>query len=63
MKHRIISLLLTITFILIALFSQGCIEGGDKHYHEWKPTEAEKKEIIEEATKKMIEQQEKKLEK
>jgi len=57
MKNRIMNLLLTTTFIFIAFFSQSCIEGGDKHYFEWEPTEAEKKEIIEKATEKMIEQQ------
>ena len=63
MKHRIINFLLTITFILIALFSQSCIQGGDKQYYKWEPTEAEKKEIIERTAEKMAEQQEKALQK
>ncbi|MHC4604324.1 MAG: hypothetical protein ACYS6W_13445 [Planctomycetota bacterium] len=61
MKHRIMCLLLTITFIFIALFSQSCIQGGDKQYYKWEPTEAEKKEIIERTAEKLAEQQEKEL--
>ena len=63
MKHRIMNLLLTITFIFIALFFQSCIQGGNKEYYKWEPTEAEKKEIIERTAEKMAEQQEKALEK
>lgn len=57
MKHRIVNLLLTITFIFMTFFFQSCIQGGDKRYFKWEPTEAEKQEIIE----KMVEQYEKEL--
>jgi hypothetical protein len=63
MKRRIMSLLLTITFIFIALFFQSCIHGGDKHYYQWEPTEAEKEEIIERIAEKIAEQQQKELKK
>jgi hypothetical protein len=63
MKHRIMSLLLTITFIFIALFSPSCIHGGDKQYYKCELTEAEKEEIIERVAEKMAEQQEKALKK
>jgi len=59
MKHHIINFLLAATFILISLFAQSCIKGGDKQYFEWEPTEAEKKEIYEKTAKKMLEQQKK----
>jgi len=57
------NLLLTITFIFIALFFQSCIQGGNKEFYKWEPTEAEKKEIIERTAEKMAEQQEKDLKK
>ncbi len=55
-KNRIMTLLLILGFILTSLYNGGCIQS--KNY-KWEPTESEKKEIIEKASQKMAEEQEK----